>query len=287
MEIFISKHTTLPKKFIKDFFFITEKTHSDTEIVVNFDVVTQWLETKKSHLKKVLVNNFEKEYDYTETSLTKLTGGKTNNYKQILISSACFKELCMISQTKKAKHVRKYFLEMEKIVKKYYEVINENLNKEVGLLKQNQKPKQKMPEKGVVYVIEAMNSAAEQKLYKIGQTDNLEDRLKTYNSGNSNNVKILFKIKVNDRKKVETCVKSAMKEFQYRVKKEIYQTNIKIIRTIMKKCKVFYEGLEKVYIEHKENVSKGIKRIKGNKNNFFLIFTNEPEESSDSDSSDD
>lgn len=195
----------------------------------------------------------------------------------------------MLSQTKKAKHVRKYFLEMEKIVKKYYQIINENLNKEVGLLKQNQKPKQKIQEKGVVYVIEAMNSAAEQKLYKIGQTDNLENRLKTYNTGNSNDIKILFKVKVNDRKKVEACVKSAMEEFQYRVKKEIYQTNIGIIKKIMKKCQVFYDGLEKVYIEHRENVSKGLQRIKSDRHNFFLIFANEPEdeESSDSDSSDD
>jgi len=36
-----------------------------------------------------------------------------SNYDMILITPNCLKELCMISQTKKAKEVRKYFIEMD------------------------------------------------------------------------------------------------------------------------------------------------------------------------------
>jgi hypothetical protein len=61
----------------------------------------------------------------------------------------CFKELCMISQTSKAKVVRKYFL--EKIVKKYYLLIEEKLFKEIGLLKENQK-NIKYKKGGVIYI---------------------------------------------------------------------------------------------------------------------------------------
>ncbi len=55
----------------------------------------------------------------------------------------------MISQTSKAKVVRKYFL--EKIVKKYYLLIEEKLFKEIGLLKENQK-NIKYKKGGVIYI---------------------------------------------------------------------------------------------------------------------------------------
>ena len=90
MEKFIEEHTTFPKKFIKDFYFITGKTYSETDISINFDLVAKWLDTEKGHLKEVLINNFEEEYDYNEIKMTKKDGAKSNNYKKINISSACF-----------------------------------------------------------------------------------------------------------------------------------------------------------------------------------------------------
>ncbi len=155
MDEFISKHTTLPKQFINDFYVITNKSYIGSNIAINFDIVAKWLDTDKSDLKKVLIKNFEENYDYTEKKLTKATGAKSNNYIEIKISADCFKELCMISQTQKAKEVRKYFLEMEKIVKRYYEMIQEKINEELGLVKKNQKPSVKKKKSGVVYIVEA------------------------------------------------------------------------------------------------------------------------------------
>jgi len=43
----------------------------------------------------------------------------------------------MISQTEKAKQVRKYFINLEKLVKRYYETIKESLYKKIGLLETN------------------------------------------------------------------------------------------------------------------------------------------------------
>jgi phage anti-repressor protein len=61
--------------------------------------------------------------------------------KKMLITPNCLKELCMISQTKKAKEVRKYFIEMEKLVKRYAEMIKDEMYKKIGLLETNQKSK--------------------------------------------------------------------------------------------------------------------------------------------------
>lgn len=84
MEEFIVEHTTLPKKFVKDFLFITKKSHTDTEIIIDFEIVAKWLEIRKDNLRRVLIANFEKEYDYTEIQLIKSKGGRTNKYLYLL-----------------------------------------------------------------------------------------------------------------------------------------------------------------------------------------------------------
>ena len=75
-------------------------------------------------MKRVLILKFEKNYDYIEEKITKTSGKtKANRYSEIKITPQCFKELCMLSQTKKAKDVRKYFLEIEKLVRQFHEEI--------------------------------------------------------------------------------------------------------------------------------------------------------------------
>lgn len=43
----------------------------------------------------------------------------------------------MINQTKKAKEVRKYYLSIEKLIKRYHQEIQEKLHKQLGLSKKN------------------------------------------------------------------------------------------------------------------------------------------------------
>ena len=287
MEDFIKEHTTLPKKFVNDFYFITQKSYSDTEPIINFDVVSQWLDTDKSDLKKVLIKNFEIDFDYVAKKLTKKDGAKTNNYIDIKISSTCFKELCMISQTAKAKTVRKYFLEMEKIVKKYYKLIEEKLYEEIGLLKENQK-KKKHKVGGVIYVIEALNNADGEKLYKLGKTGDLEKRIKTYNTGNANSIKILFKIYVDDMDSVESCVKKALEKFKYRSNKEVYEIDIEMIKIMVKKCDDFAGELKQILQDNEGKTKKAIARIKKNENTIYMIMKqNEGSSEDNSDSSED
>jgi len=273
MENFIKKHTILPEKFVKDFFFITNKSYNDTNISIDFDLVAKWLSTRKDHLKEILIKNFEENFDYTEQKLTKKDGIKSNNFVEIKITPACFKELCMISQTAKAKEVRKYFLEMEKIVKKYYEMIQEQLNKELGLLKNNQKSKLKKKKGGIIYVIEAMNSLTT--LYKLGKSGDILKRLNTYNSGNANDIEILFELYVDDKDAVETCVKNALKKFQYRKYKEIYEVDLQLIKEVVSKCDEFSEAFQELLEKYETNTKKQIGRMKETTNKLFIIIPND------------
>lgn len=271
MENFIKEHTILPKNFIHDFYVITNKAHDETDIIIDFEIVIKWLDTRKDTLKDVLITNFEKDFDYTLKKLTKKDNVKSNNYVAIKISSTCFKELCMISQTKKAKQVRKYFLELEKIVKKYYSIIEEKLLKEIGILGHNQK-KEKHKVGGVIYIVEAMNKKDGENLYKLGKTGDLEKRLKTYNTGNANNVKILFKIYVNDINSVETCAKKALEKYEYIANKEVYEIDIDMIKIIVKKCDEFADGMKKMLEEHENKTIKAIDRIKKGENKIYMIL---------------
>ena len=277
MEEFLEKHTVLPKKFIKDFFILTNKALRETDVVIKFDLVSDWLSTRKDHLKDILLDNFEEEFDYIITKLTKKDGAKSNNYVEIKISPQCFKEICMISQTKKAKEVRKYFLEMEKLVKRYYEVIDEYLNEQLELYKKNQKPKPKNKKGNVVYILEAMNVGTTlikfaKKLYKIGKTKDMDDRIKKYNTGNANDVDYIFRVYVKDKDAVENCIKIALKDHRYRKYKEVYEVTEEIIKQIASKCADFFDGLKDLMSEDKKNTEEKIKRMVISKNKFFIII---------------
>ena len=143
MEDFLKRFSTIPSNFISDFFIIAKEEYLDNEIIIDFDIICKWLKVLKENLKKILIKNFEKDFDYTINTIKKQHKNtkRTSMFDVITITPNCLKELCMISQTSKAKEVRKYFIEMEKLVKRYFETIKEEMFKKIGILEINQKPK--------------------------------------------------------------------------------------------------------------------------------------------------
>jgi len=129
MEQFLKQFSTIPHNFIHDFYIIAKEEYTDNELVIDFELICKWLEVNKSDLKKLLVKKFDINFDY---SIEKIIKKQVNSrgatvYEKILITPNCMKELCMVSQTAKAKEVRKYFIEMEKLIKRYFETIKEEM----------------------------------------------------------------------------------------------------------------------------------------------------------------
>jgi len=270
MEQFLKKFSNLPIEFIEDFFIIAKENYLDNEIIINFDIIVKWLETRKDDLKKLLINNFENKYDYIITKKEKnitTYKGKTK-YEEILITPDCFKELCMISQTKKAKEVRKYFLVLEKLIKKYNDDIKEKLYDEIGLLKNNQKPKVDI-KGGVIYIIKALNSEAT--LYKLGMSNDLKQRLNNYNTGNANDIEPLFIIKVNDIKGVENCIKNACRKYQYRKYKEVYEIDIQVLKELITMCDEFMNKIS-VILDKEKITKQKISRMKKKLEKYFIYI---------------
>jgi phage anti-repressor protein len=271
MQNFLKKFSDVPNGFIDDFFSISKESYNDKDFTINFEIVIKWLKTRKDNLKKILVSNFEEDYDYILNKIINRNRKIGANSKEILyLTPDCFKELCMISQTAKAKEVRKYYLSLEKLMRKYHEKIEQDLYKELGLLKKNQKPKTQT-KKGVIYILKALNSSAN--VYKIGRTKNLNNRLKNYNSGNANDIEPVFIMETNDIDKVEDCIKILVKDFQYRKFKEVYEIDINILKSAAFRCDELVVGFRKHFEgKNKKISSKKIKEMKEGKDKYFMYL---------------
>ena len=267
-------------------YMIAIEEYTDNEFIINIELVCEWLNTRKDNLKKILKDNFEEDYDYAVEELYIKRKNGTITKEEILLTPNCFKELCMISQSKRAKEVRKYFIEMEKLIKRYYETIKEAMYKEIGLLKNNQKPKTGLPKGGVLYVIEAQNTVTphaigkidniKDVLYKIGRSGDVKQRLGGYNTGNANDILPLFTIPVKDIKNAEDCIKRACKRFQYRKYKEVYQINYQVLIESLETCALLTDGLAKHFGEQTIKESKtSLSRIKRGEHNYFIYVDKE------------
>lgn len=140
--------------------------------------------------------------------------------------------------------------------------------KKIGLLKVNQKPKVNV-KGGVIYVLRALNT--EETLYKLGKSSNLKNRLKTYNSGNANNIEPVFILKVNDINTVENCVKSICKQLQYRKYKEVYEIDLEVLKKAIMSCDDLANSVSNAFKNmKKKEVKDKIERLKEEKNNHFI-----------------
>jgi hypothetical protein len=140
----------------------------------------------------------------------------------------------MLSRSKNADLVRRYFIELEDIIRKYYVDIHTSTLKQMNMLEHNQQPKLKV-DGGVIYIIKAGNNN-EDNLFKIGKTNNINKRMKTYNTGNANDIEVIKYYRVNDIDNIESCIKLMAKKLQYRKNKEIYKVKIEDINYIIKSC---------------------------------------------------
>jgi hypothetical protein len=189
----------------------------------------------------------------------------------------------MLSQTKKAKDVRKYFLEMEKLVRQFHKEIQKKILKQVGKLKTNQKGKINAVG-GYVYVFETPDydltirmvngvlEAEEKKLHKLGKSEELDNRFKVYNTGVANKLEPIIKVKVKDIHAVEKCAKAALEQKKYRKYKEVYDASPEFIKELINNCSVYLDALKKRYIRYEKKCKKELSRIKNNKNKMFLVL---------------
>lgn len=258
LQEYLKKYSTISTIFIDDFFNMYNMETGENDFVIDIEKISKWLKSRKETIKSTLTNSYVKNIDY---KILKNNQVKTKGRPKeiILLTPNCFKRLCMSSKTNKAEEVRTYFLELEKHIDKYKNYIIDALNKKIGTLENNQKPKIN-PKGGVIYVMKTDLDI--EGIYKIGKTKIFKNRLKTHNSSHVNNINVIFIFETNDIDGVEKCLKLALKTKQYRKRKEFYQVDLNLLKELMKDC-------DNLMLKGK---SKSNKNIKGE--NMYLMFDN-------------
>lgn len=225
LQNYLKKFSTIDDNFIDDFFSLYKYNTKENEFVINLDTLAKWLDARKSTLKETLVNTYVKGVDYKTEQINDGSNGRP--VIKVMLTPDCMKHLCMLSRTKKAKKVREYFVELEKHIDQYKDVIIEKYMS-------NHTQQQLDAKGGVIYLLNTdLNLPG---VYKIGKTTDFKARLKTHQSSTVDNIKVVKVYKTEDIDNVEKCLKQYLKEKQYKKYKEFYQVDKDIVSKLFKVC---------------------------------------------------
>ena len=234
---FLKTHTKINNNFIDDFFGLYDS-KDKYNFSINIEAIAKWLNMIVGHIKDTLLYSYKEKIDY------KIIKGKSNGLKgkpkdTILLTPKCFKLMAMQSKTKKAIEVREYYYELEQVIDQYKEYIIKGLEEKIKILENNQKPKIN-PSKGVIYIIQTSDGIGH---YKIGKTTNLKQRLKQYNGDKKDDIIPIYIYETYDIDEVEKCIKSYGKKYQYRKYKEVYKTDINVLKELINECGEFNDKI--------------------------------------------
>ncbi len=111
LEQFLISNSDISKEFINDFFgFQKKKLYEEYKpFTIDLEDVAFWLEMRKTTLKETLIFNYSKNIDYLivknlpQEKLQQNIGSGGHNKKLVLLTSDCFKMLCMLKLKKQTK----------------------------------------------------------------------------------------------------------------------------------------------------------------------------------------
>lgn len=258
IKAFIKQHTTVPEWFVNEYIDMVPMHSLQTDAVVDLDIVARWLNSAKRTLFATLRIGYKKHIDYIIVTEKLTRSGKYggNNYKKILLTPDCFKRLCMLSRAKNAEFVRSYYLAIEGLLFKYHQQMLEGMKHEIETLEKakatTKSPEMKM---GYIYVIRA--SDKKDSVYKIGRSQNLLARLRTYQSGKLEDIEVVFKWRTDNLKSMENCVKSFLDKERHMKYKEIYKANLEMIKMIIHKCDEIQQAKREYTMRSASNMNGG------------------------------
>jgi hypothetical protein len=232
LQQYLKTYTTVSNKFIDDFFSLYNFETSNTDFVINLDKVAIWLNSQKKNIKETLVATYQEGIDYTITKTE--PKGKGRPSEDILLTPTCFKRLSMLSRTPKAEEVRTYFLQIEAHLDKYKNHIIAALQKRISKYEKELKPMPAVKEGGVIYVLKTTETI--DGVYKIGRTRDFKKRLKVHQSSHPEKLDVVFVYETDNVAQVENCLKLALKETEYRKRKEFYEIYLDVLKTVIENC---------------------------------------------------
>lgn len=194
----------------------------------------------------------EKAAPETSGAKTETRGG--HNKEKILLTVNCFKKLCLVSRTDKAKKIHDYYIELEDVVNQFVSKQTKDLEtkllinskKLTDITKESHKTIIKsFKNKNVTYVIRIAPY-----LYKYGFTEDMERRLAEHRSEFGHDIVLVFIYETVYNKDFETMIKTRFGDYATKRKfKKRLQTEL-----IQLDDSLTYEEFERQLNEMKEEV---------------------------------
>jgi hypothetical protein len=239
---FLQKYSDVDIDFIKQFIEIRKGDNLHAPFTIDLDLVTDWLKSSKWKLKKTLLKTYTQNIDYItlnpeverekdENRENRKRGGQ--NKETILLTSDTFKMMCMKSMTKNAQKIRYYYVTLEKLVEIYKDDIIKNQNSKIEILERNLK-KIKYPVKGAVYILQL--TPEDNQGFKVGKTEDMNKRLQVYNTSMKDSPNVVYIFYSYDVDRLEKCLKTALKYYEYKKDKEYYKVTKDVIIDAINDC---------------------------------------------------
>ena len=255
LQDYLKKTSSINATLIDDFFSLSDKNTTTTDFVIDLDVISKLLSARKDSIKKTLTETYSLDIDYVVKKQISTSKGRPN--EKVLLTSDCFKRLCMLSRTEKAEDVRTYFLDLEKHIDKYKNYIMDGLTRKVEMYEKELKPQPKAPEKGLIYVLK-MNNVTDD-IYRIGKSTNFKNRISVHQTSNPIKIETVFMYETDMINEVEKCLRMMLEGTNYRKNKDFYEIDLNIIKQLIEECECM-----------KLNVKLNGKNIKDEKCRYFI-----------------
>jgi hypothetical protein len=183
--------------------------------------------------------DFKKVYEYFKVLIENNEYNEHNKVKHLIVSPDCFKQSLMLLRTEKAKEIKKYYIELEKVFKLYLEYQNEYRklelennkkeleNKNTELENKELESKKKVEitlrdsfnKRCVVYLIKVIID--DEIIYKFGYTDDIVTRLRTHKNHIGDDIELIYCIESKDNKMLERLLIDYLEQYKFRIKRII------------------------------------------------------------------
>jgi prophage antirepressor-like protein len=195
--------------------------------------------------KKAITKFVEKE-DKTQLKNMNIDFKVLQQPDSIYINESGLYSLLILSRTKKSKKFLKWITKEVLPLMRHSSIYSNNdeitlLQKKINELEyQNKLLKndlkiEKFPDGAIVYVIENYDINKEI-IYKIGKTDDMNKRIKIYNTHSIHNKKVVHYVEIKCPLQLETCIKSMLYKYRIKNKKEYYDCTLTKIKKAFEVC---------------------------------------------------
>jgi hypothetical protein len=220
--------------------FITKYHNLTKDNFVSLSDCIDWLSVTRDNIIKTLRKTYKINTDFfeinyeEEDNITKfgkhILNVKSSTKTFFKLTANCFKNLSMSSNSPNGKLTKKYYIDMERIVKDFNNEEITRLKNENSKLKRTVNPKKISSEEGL-YVWHYNDELR----YRIGSGKELQRRIDQHDSSHADDVTVDCEVISGCYKDLESIILRIFDSKRYRYDKDFFECDIKKIRTTIKK----------------------------------------------------